>query len=92
MASKILTAKKKSTSNIIKQNNIKRHEVIHIGYLSVYHEVLKYEEVLDLDIDIIFETTMNVIKDKLNKGYLDSLPDKSDIRNLVNTVIDKLKG
>ncbi|QGH72120.1 hypothetical protein N1M2_260 [Klebsiella phage N1M2] len=46
------------------EQSISRREMIHLDYLNVYNEVLKHEEVLDLDIDIILEATKTVFSNE----------------------------
>lgn len=63
---------------------------VHLDYLRVYHEVLKYEEVLDTDLDEIFEAVMSNLQRKLGKGSLNELPDPIDIEIIIKEVMDKL--
>lgn len=68
----------------------RRSEIIHLDYLRVYHEVLKHEDVLDIELDTIFDATLFVVQRKLGQGKLDTTPDPLNIEILVKEVMDKL--
>ena len=65
-------------------------EIVHLDYLRVYHEVLKYEEVLDVDLDTIFNAVMSNLQRKLAKDKLSEIPDPTDIEIIIKEVMDKL--
>lgn len=65
-------------------------EIVHLDYLRVYHEVLKYEEVLDIDLDAIFNAVMTNLQRKLAKDKLSEIPDPTDIEIIIKEVMDKL--
>lgn len=67
-------------------------EIVHLDYLRVYHEVLKYEEVLDVDLDTIFNAVMSNLQRKLAKDKLSEIPDPTDIEIIIKEVMDKLTG
>jgi len=66
--------------------------VVHLDYLRVYHELLKYEDVLDIDIDSIYEAVVDNINRKLAKAKLNTPPDPSEIEIIIKEVMDKLTG
>lgn len=66
--------------------------VVHLDYLRVYHELLKYEDVLDIDIDHIYEAVIDNINRKLAKTKLNGVPDPSEIEIIIKEVMDKLTG
>lgn len=65
-------------------------EIVHLDYLRVYHEVLKYEDVLDIDLDTIFNAVMANLQRKLAKDKLCEVPDPTDIEIIIKEVMDKL--
>lgn len=67
-------------------------EIIHLDYLRVYHEVLKYEEVLDIDLDTIYEAVMSNLSRKLARDKLTEVPDPVEIEIIIKEVMDKLTG
>lgn len=67
-------------------------EIIHLDYLRVYHEVLKYEEVLDIDLDTIYEAVMSNLQRKLARDKLTEVPDPVEIEIIIKEVMDKLTG
>jgi hypothetical protein len=67
-------------------------EIIHLDYLRVYHEVLKYEEVMDIDLDTIFNAVMVNLQRKLAKDKLTEVPDPIEIEIIIKEVMDKLVG
>jgi hypothetical protein len=68
-------------------------EVIHLDYFRIYHEILKYEEVLDIELDEIFEAVNCNLLRKLNKGVkLCDVPDPIDLEIMIKEVMDKLVG
>lgn len=69
---------------------IRKSEVVHLDYLRVYHEVLKYEDVLDIELDRIFDATVAVVQRKLGLGKLDTVPDSVSFEVMVREVMDRL--
>lgn len=65
-------------------------EIVHLDYLRVYHEVLKYEDVLDIDLDTIFNAVMANLQRKLAKDKLCEVPDPINIEIIIKEVMDKL--
>lgn len=77
----------------VKQNtqSINRREMIHMDYLNVYNEVLKHEEVLDMDIDVILESTKTVLQNELSLSKLASTPTPEELEALVDKVLDHIE-
>ena len=80
-----------------KQNKVKRNlnkpapkPVVHLDYLRVYHEVLKHEEVLDYDLDDIFNATIKVLEENLVDKKLSQQPNGYDVEVLVSLVMEEL--
>lgn len=68
-------------------------EVIHLDYFRVYHEILKYEEVLDIDLDVIFDAVNCNLLRKISKGVkLCEVPDPIELEIVIKEVMDKLVG
>lgn len=65
-------------------------EVFHLDYLRVYHEVLKHEDVLDIDLDVIYTAVVQTLRSKIGKTKTDGVPDPIEIEILVKEVMDKL--
>lgn len=65
-------------------------EIVHLEYLSVYNEVLKYEDVMDIDLDDIYTACVKVIQRRLDKGKLVDCPQSGDIEILAKEVMDIL--
>lgn len=80
---------KKSKQNPV---SISRREMIHLDYLNVYNEVLKYDEVLDLDIDLILDVTKSVFQRELSLSKLASSPTPEELHALAIKVIDEIRG
>lgn len=68
-----------------------KRKTIHIEYSRAYHEVLKYEDILDFDIDHIFQTFLKVIAELREERDLDKYPLQEDIDKIVTLVIEKLR-
>lgn len=64
--------------------------VVHLDYLRVYHEVLKHEEILDYDLDKIFDATIKVLETNLVDKKLSQRPDGYNIEVLVSLVMEEL--
>lgn len=77
-----------------KQNTerVNRREMVHMDYLNVYNEVLKYEEVLDLDIDLILDVTKTVLGRELSLSKLASSPGPEELAELATKVIDEIRA
>lgn len=69
---------------------VRSKDILNLDYLRVYHEVLKHEDVLDIDLDQIYAATVCVLQRKLNKSKLVEKPDPTDIEIIVKEVMDKL--
>lgn len=67
-------------------------EIIHLDYLRVYHEVLKYEEILDIDLDKIYDAVVNNLQRKLARDKLVEVPGPIEIEIIIKEVMDKLTG
>lgn len=63
---------------------------IHIEYMRVYNDILKYEEVLDIDLNHIFQTFLNTIANM--RGVIDfgRPPTQRDLNRIRDCVLDKL--
>lgn len=83
------TPKKKGKQN---PASINRREMIHLDYLNVYNEVLKYDEVIDLDIDLILDVTKSVFKRELSLSKLASSPTQEELEILTIKIIDEIRG
>lgn len=81
------------TPKKIKQNveRVNRREMVHIDYLNVYNEVLKFEEVLDIDIDVILDVTKSVFSRELSLSKLASSPTQDELQALTHQIIDELR-
>lgn len=64
--------------------------VVHLDYLRVYHEVLKHEEILDYELDDIFNATIKVLETNLVDKKLSQQPDGYNIEVLVSLVMEEL--
>lgn len=82
--------KNKSAQPKARVVKVRPKEVVHLDYLRVYHEVLKHEDVLDIELDQIFGATMTVVQRRLSKGKLNDAPDPTDVEIMVKEVMDKL--
>lgn len=87
MASKKPAKQKKVKVNL---NKPAPRPVVHLEYLRVYHEVLKHEEVLDYDLDDIFNATIKVLEANLVDKKLSQQPDGYDVEVLVSLVMEEL--
>jgi len=65
-------------------------EVVHLGYLAVYHEVLKHEDILDIELSEIYNVVQEVIRENLVKLKMSNEPDGTDIEILVSEVMSRL--
>lgn len=79
---------KKSKQNPV---SISRREMIHLDYLNVYNEVLKYDEIIDLDIDLILDITKSVFQRELSLSKLASSPTPEELHALAIKVIDEIR-
>lgn len=87
-----MASKKPAKQNKVKPNLNKPapKPVVHLDYLRVYHEVLKHEDVLDIELDDIFAATMRVLEDNLAKSKLSKEPDNLGVEILVSKVMEEL--
>ncbi len=87
-----MASKKPAKQNKVKPNLNKPapKPVVHLDYLRVYHEVLKHEDVLDIELDDIFAATMRVLEDNLAKSKLSKEPDGLGVEILVSKVMEEL--
>uniref|UniRef100_A0AAU8KXC0 Uncharacterized protein n=1 Tax=Pantoea phage Survivor TaxID=3232176 RepID=A0AAU8KXC0_9CAUD len=87
-----MASKKPAKQNKVKPNLNKPapKPVVHLDYLRVYHEVLKHEDVLDIELDDIFAATMRVLEDNLAKSKLSKEPDNLAVEILVSKVMEEL--
>lgn len=67
-------------------------KVIHVEYTRVYHELLKFEEVLDIDLDRIYQAYLKSLADFRIVKDLSQVPDKKDIEILIYNILDRLEG
>lgn len=88
-----MSRKQKAVEKKVKPNLNKPpvRPVLHINYLRVYHEVLKFEEVMDIELDKIFNKTMDVIQSHIESGKMGQEPHDDFIDDLVFEIIDQLK-
>lgn len=68
----------------------RQRKLIHVEYIRAYHNILKYEEVIDIELDIIYQTYLNVIAKLRSEIDLTKSPEKNDILYVEELVIDKL--
>lgn len=68
----------------------RQRKLIHVEYIRAYHNILKYEEVIDIELDIIYQTYLNVIARLRSEIDLTKSPEKNDILYVEELVIDKL--
>lgn len=87
MSRKVAKPVKKVKTNL---NKPEPRKVIHLNYLRVYHEVLKHEEILDIELDDIFNATVEVIDGHLVKMKMSVEPEAEDIEVLVSEVMQRL--
>ena len=63
---------------------------IHIEYFRVYNDILKYEEVLDIELGTIFQTYLNTIA-KMRKHFdFTKPPSQKELDRLREIVMDNL--
>lgn len=70
----------------------KSKKIIHIEYIRVYHEILKFEEVIDIDIDRIFQAYLKLLADVRKIKNLSKPPTRFDIDCMVDLLLMKLKN
>lgn len=88
-----MTRKAKPAAQKKVKPNLNRPEarpVINLGYLKVYNEVLKFEEVQDIDLDTIHSVILGTFVDEVNERKLSPEPDQFEIETLVEKIVDKL--
>lgn len=67
-------------------------KVIHVEYTRAYHELLKFEEVLDIDLDRIYQAYLKSLADFRIVKDLSQVPEKKDIELLIYNTLDRLEG
>lgn len=72
-------------------NKPAKRPIVNIQYFNVYNEVLKFEEVMDIDIDRINEVVIDVMTDAAMEGKLGDAPTTEQIESLVSKIVDILK-
>lgn len=72
-------------------NSVSRREMIHMDYINVYNEVLKFEEVVDVDIDHILSCTKDVLAEELSLTKLASSPSSEELETLADKILDRVK-
>lgn len=82
-------AKQKKTK--VNPAKVNRREMIHMDYLNVYNEVLKFEEVVDLDIDFILGVTKEVLSEELSLSKLSSTPSPHELEALAEKILDRIR-
>lgn len=65
-------------------------KTIHVEYTRAYHETLKYEEVLNIDLDRIYQTYLKVLAEMRATKDLSRAPHQSDIDRIVDAILDKI--
>lgn len=70
----------------------RKAKVVHIEYFRAYNEVLKHDEVIDINIDLIFQTYLRVIADLRSKKDLISGPTQTDIDLVKGLLLDRLSS
>jgi hypothetical protein len=88
-----MSRKQKAVVKKIKPNNNRppARPIVHLDILRVYHEVLKFEEVADIELDTIFAKTISVIESKLDEVKLTDKPDEDFLDDLIFEIVDQLK-
>lgn len=71
-------------------NKPAKRPIVNIQYFRVYNEVLKFEEVMDIDLDIIAEVVIDVMTDAAMESKLGDEPTESQIEALVSKIVDEL--
>lgn len=66
--------------------------VLHVQWLRAYHEVLKHEDVLDVELDVIYDAFQDVIKDTSVSAKMSDEPDGMAIEIVVSKVMEQLCG
>lgn len=66
------------------------HKNIHVEYLRVYHEILKYEDVIDIDIDHIYQTCIKVIANSRDTIDFTRPPRQRDLDKIKHKILDLL--
>lgn len=87
MTRKVAKQPKKVKPNL---NKPEPRKVIHLSYIRVYHEVLKHEEILDVELDDIFNATIAVMDENLAKLKMSVEPEDEDVEILVSEVMKRL--
>lgn len=69
----------------------KTPKTIHVNYTKVYLDVLQYEEVLDIDINRIYQAFLKVLSEERRYRDLNAPPKARTIRRLVELTLRKLE-
>lgn len=72
-------------------NKPAKRPIVNIQYFKVYNEVLKFEEVMDIDLDRICEVIIDVMTDAAMESKLGDAPTTEQIEVLVAKIVDILK-
>lgn len=86
-----MSHKQKSKTQKKVKSNLNKPEprpIIHVNYLQVYHEVLKHEEVLDVELDVIFGHVQTVFDESLTASGMVKPPSPEAIEQLVSKSLD----
>lgn len=70
----------------------KGKKVIHVEYTRAYHELLKFEEVLDIELDRIYQAFLKSLADFRKDRDLSKVPSLKDIELLIYKTLDRLEG
>lgn len=65
--------------------------IVHTKWFEVYNDILKYDEVLDHDIDLILEKFMQVLADKGKRVKLCNEPSKRVISSVTQLTLNRLE-
>lgn len=71
-------------------NKPAKRPIVNIQYFHVYNEVLKFEEVMDIDLDIIASAVIDVMTEAALDNKLGDEPTEGQIETLVAQIVDKL--
>lgn len=63
---------------------------VHIEYLRVYNDILKYEDVLDFELDYIYQTYLRVLAKLRSQIDFTKPPKQKDLDFLRDKVLDAI--
>lgn len=69
---------------------VNKREMIHLDFLNVYNEVLKYNDVIDLDIDDILDVTKQILQEELSLNKMAVSPDAEVLSELAVKIVDRI--